>query len=129
MAHCLRGLLAALGQSDPAAVAACLAAAEGELEAAVARHGAEADADLSEEGVGREGERERVFASTLRAWSAGRWREVRLGGGRGVRVVVVVVVVGFSIVVRPSVAAVHYVLEFLRRLYYLMRPSVLHRAR
>lgn len=81
IAHCLRGLLAALGQSDPAAVAACLAAAERELEAAAARLGAEAVADLppGEGIVRREGERERVYAATLRAWSAGRWREVRPG--------------------------------------------------
>eukprot|EP00752_Nemacystus_decipiens_P009858 g8795.t1 len=71
MAHCLRGLLAALSQSDPAAVAACLAAAERELEAVAASLSAEAGG----EGIRREGERERVFAATLRAWSAGRWRE------------------------------------------------------
>eukprot|EP00903_Cladosiphon_okamuranus_P020596 g18906.t1 len=75
MAHCLRGMLAALGQSDPAAVAACLDAAERELEAVNVRLSAETDSGLAGGGVGREGERERVFAATLRAWSAGRWRE------------------------------------------------------
>ncbi|CAM9645825.1 unnamed protein product [Pylaiella littoralis] len=75
MAYCLRGLLAALGQSDPATVAGCLAAAETELEKRAADLGHGAGANEGNKGVGREGERERFFAATLRAWSAGRWRE------------------------------------------------------
>ncbi|CAM9228679.1 unnamed protein product [Scytosiphon promiscuus] len=73
LAHCLRGLLTALGQSDPAAVAACLADAERELQAAALLD------TVASIGTGggeqEEGERERVFTATLRAWSGGRWRE------------------------------------------------------
>lgn len=65
MAHCLGGLLTALGHSNPELVAACLARAESELAAGVVREG------------GGEGGRERAFAATLRAWAGGRWREVR----------------------------------------------------
>ena len=114
MAHCLRGLLAALGQSDPAAVSACLAAAERELEAVAAHLGAEPGADLPGGRVGRTGERERVFAATLRAWSAGRWREVRVVWS-GVRVVVVAYDF-FSLSLRIYVVCVASCLrDFLRR--------------
>lgn len=70
MAHCLRGLLAALGQGDPATVSACLEAAERELAARDAND-MEGGREVEE---GRE--RERVFAAALRAWSGGRWRQV-----------------------------------------------------
>lgn len=64
MAHCLGGLLAALGQGDPGAVADSLAAAERELAARGSVEG------------GGGGGREQAFAATLKAWSGGRWREV-----------------------------------------------------
>ncbi|CAN0041415.1 unnamed protein product [Ectocarpus sp. 4 AP-2014] len=70
MAHCFRGLLAALSQSDPPAVAGCLAAAERGLQLQGIDVG-----DGDDAAPAKEGERERVFAATLRAWCGGRWRE------------------------------------------------------
>lgn len=70
MAHCLKGMLAALSHADPIAVDLSLA---------------DAERDLMAYGVGEEGLRERVFASALRAWSAGRWREVNVWMSRGRR--------------------------------------------
>lgn len=63
MAHCLKGMLAALSHADPVAVDVSLA---------------DAERGLMAYGEGEEGRRERVFASALRAWSAGRWREVNV---------------------------------------------------
>lgn len=79
MAHCLKGLLTALGHTNPAVVAACLEAAERESVKANISVGGSTEGAIEE----RVGERERVFLATLRAWSGGRWREVCLLRVRG----------------------------------------------
>lgn len=78
MAHCLRGLLTALGHCDPATVSKSLDSAEKGLRL-VARSTSVPGMDarggiLADDKMGWR--RERVFAATLRSWSAGRWREV-----------------------------------------------------